>query len=949
MAYSIEYAALCHKGSVRTQNQDNLWCANVYLESENDGMPEMLTGTADVSTFPAFAIFDGLGGEQQGEMAAYLAAATFDALYNEKDKSDTKTFLTDACSVINSKICEYQREHLIRQMGTTAAVLMCGTGSLNICNIGDSRIYKFRGRKITQLSHDHVEASDFAGKSPLTQCLGIPETEFPIEPYIVEDVYKKSDIYLLCSDGITDMISDEELESVFQKRMSIQETVQTLMDIALKNGGVDNITVIVCQIGKKKRLSRNGSRLKNKGTIIDATMQTSCLKCGKGFSDNEAFCGLCGTKREAVAPEIKKTYCTECYSYVHPDEKLCPACGKSIDEAEGDEPQAYEPPPNEPQAEKKAKPFGKKLYIGIGIAAAVVVTAVIIVVLISLFSGQQGGIHIMYAKDSQLHFTSLSNPEPFEMTDRLFDNVNDAYRGYEFVWFSMYILICDNDRYIFYPDRIDGASITYYWRDLNADNSRADAAVRVDSDIRSMPFLTDDGSKMFYLKGEDNSLFVYDRRSGERTRIDDEVHRWYISDSGDYIVYEKFKNPEFDIYEMSLQESLNEKTRLDADSWIRMAYPNEKKVFYIKDEALYLKEAGRDSVRIANNVWSLTTINNGTSAYLLKANEVTKKLSEFVDDDLAHDSDLESLRMILDDIENAATYNEYDLYYWNRDGEVLIASNVALWHHEGVSFTTSSEVEAAVYQKYDASTGIRRKMSELIDEYWFDFNSLIWSLQDEIVLKRAAAEEVYITIGDKESILDCYGAAQITIDPNGYVYFLNGFNPDRERGTLMRVSISGGSAEQPEIIDDDVTRYLLGNGNGNAYYFKEVRDGVGDLYLSGELIAFDVLTYSLYSYEASDILIYYTDYRTNNNYGTLCVYRNGTQTKIADNVSFFVPINANNIAYLSDYSFTRERGDLMLYNGRESTLVSTGVAALLWNQRMMWEMYSFYYPHNIDH
>jgi len=143
-------------------------------------------------------------------------------------------------------------------MGTTAAILMCGTDSLDIFNVGDSRIYRFRGKKITQLSYDHVEASDYAGKSPLTQCLGIHESEFLLEPHIVEDVYKKNDIYLLCSDGITDMISDKELENVFQKRMNIPETAQTLMDRALKNGGVDNITVIVCQVRKKKRLSRNG-------------------------------------------------------------------------------------------------------------------------------------------------------------------------------------------------------------------------------------------------------------------------------------------------------------------------------------------------------------------------------------------------------------------------------------------------------------------------------------------------------------------------------------------------------------------------------------------------------------------------------------------------------------------------------------------------------------------
>ena len=93
MKYSIEYAALCHKGNVRSKNQDNLWCADTLLESENDGLSEMLMGSIDASAFPAFAVFDGMGGEQQGEMAAYIAASHFHTLYHSKNRSDAKLFL----------------------------------------------------------------------------------------------------------------------------------------------------------------------------------------------------------------------------------------------------------------------------------------------------------------------------------------------------------------------------------------------------------------------------------------------------------------------------------------------------------------------------------------------------------------------------------------------------------------------------------------------------------------------------------------------------------------------------------------------------------------------------------------------------------------------------------------------------------------------------------------
>lgn len=254
MAYSIEYAALCSKGLIRDKNQDNFWCNNVYLNSVNEGLPEILTGIINAADFPAFAVFDGMGGEQQGEMAAYIAAVNFDALIKQSNNPDIKAFLQSTCIELNQRICEYQTENYIRTMGTTAAILMCGADAVYVCNLGDSRIYQYSRKKLTQITHDHVESSLPGRKSPLTQCLGIPEEEFMIEPYIAKGVYKNHDHFLICSDGLTDMVTERQINDVFKKKMSVTETARTLMNMALSNGGVDNITVIVCKILKNWKL-----------------------------------------------------------------------------------------------------------------------------------------------------------------------------------------------------------------------------------------------------------------------------------------------------------------------------------------------------------------------------------------------------------------------------------------------------------------------------------------------------------------------------------------------------------------------------------------------------------------------------------------------------------------------------------------------------------------------
>jgi len=262
MKYSVEYAVCCHRGKVRSNNQDNFWCARAFLNCKNDGLRRVKAGRVDAYDTPAFAVFDGMGGEQRGEVAAYLAASSFDAVYGVEPKEDIKAFLLDACIKMNRAICSYAKDEGVANMGSTAAMVVFGKEEIYICNVGDSRIYQYSAKKLTQISHDHCEESMAPSKRKpaLTQNLGIPESEFLIEPYIAMGYYGAGDRYLLCSDGLTDMVTPDEIAQMLASEKSAAKAVQALLDAALERGGIDNTTIIVCDVRKRKLLLKERRR-----------------------------------------------------------------------------------------------------------------------------------------------------------------------------------------------------------------------------------------------------------------------------------------------------------------------------------------------------------------------------------------------------------------------------------------------------------------------------------------------------------------------------------------------------------------------------------------------------------------------------------------------------------------------------------------------------------------
>lgn len=213
-----------------------------------DGGNDYLSGTIMNTQCKLLGVFDGLGGEERGEDASLIAAQTA-AEYKHKKKPEKS--VAELFIKANDEICKFAENNQIASMGTTAAVLAYGTKEIVLCNIGDSKIFRYSENKLEQISKDHVSVGVYGRKPPLSQYLGIPSDEIKIVPYVAHGYYNPGDIYLICSDGLTDMVSVEEIERIIEEN-DFKEICKKLLNQSLENGGKDNITIIVSRVLKKK-------------------------------------------------------------------------------------------------------------------------------------------------------------------------------------------------------------------------------------------------------------------------------------------------------------------------------------------------------------------------------------------------------------------------------------------------------------------------------------------------------------------------------------------------------------------------------------------------------------------------------------------------------------------------------------------------------------------------
>ncbi|HYJ22511.1 MAG TPA: Stp1/IreP family PP2C-type Ser/Thr phosphatase [Solirubrobacterales bacterium] len=207
-----------------------------------------------------FVVADGMGGAQAGEVASKTAAESFD---RELPPGPPEQVLRETIELANRTIHERAgSDPDLAGMGTTitAAIVDLEAEEVAIGHVGDSRAYRLRGNKFERLTRDHslveemrrkgqltdAQAEDHPQRSIITRALG-PEPEVEVDLQTVPA--QAGDIFLVCSDGLTTMLGDEQIGRLLARATSMQSAVRALVDEANRAGGRDNITVIAFRLG----------------------------------------------------------------------------------------------------------------------------------------------------------------------------------------------------------------------------------------------------------------------------------------------------------------------------------------------------------------------------------------------------------------------------------------------------------------------------------------------------------------------------------------------------------------------------------------------------------------------------------------------------------------------------------------------------------------------------
>lgn len=207
-------------------------------------------------------VADGMGGAAAGELASLIFERSARELlikFPDRLKFETEELVKAVFQTANSRILRHVEEYPFHKgMGCTAELLVYNTKEIVLGHVGDSRIYQYRNGNLKQLTRDHSlvqeqleqglitrkEAKKHPLRSVILQAVGIHER---ILPDIIKIIPQVNDIFLICSDGLTEMVSDDRICEVLASGESIKNKVQVLIDMANAAGGYDNITVVLCR------------------------------------------------------------------------------------------------------------------------------------------------------------------------------------------------------------------------------------------------------------------------------------------------------------------------------------------------------------------------------------------------------------------------------------------------------------------------------------------------------------------------------------------------------------------------------------------------------------------------------------------------------------------------------------------------------------------------------
>lgn len=250
---TVTFSARSHTGRSRQNNEDNLFADGTIIPREFVGRPFQLDASCQAPLL--LAVCDGMGGEDCGELASEIAVTTLQEHQGSIRAASKKEIGIAVQEYINA--ADRSIKSYGRRSGTTLALAVINEDGISCFNVGDSRVYVFKDSVLSQVTHDHTQGAELAlsgrispeqarcstNGNKLTRCLGIGNC-CSLESY---PAIRKGCRILLCSDGLSDMVSDAEIERILSGSEHISQAAEALLQAALSHGGMDNITLIAAE------------------------------------------------------------------------------------------------------------------------------------------------------------------------------------------------------------------------------------------------------------------------------------------------------------------------------------------------------------------------------------------------------------------------------------------------------------------------------------------------------------------------------------------------------------------------------------------------------------------------------------------------------------------------------------------------------------------------------
>lgn len=245
MPIKIKACGISDVGLIRSNNEDVL---------------------AELAELRCYIVADGMGGHQAGEIASREAVVSLSTCLRknfqilESSLENARTVIHKAICDVNTHVFKMGRSNAdLKGMGTTICLLYIHNEGIVFAHVGDSRIYRQRNGSLKLLTKDHSllrelvdlgqikeeESTEFHYKNIITRAIG---TEPTVLPTIEIEDFQAGDIFILCSDGLSDLLKTSEIEKVLNQEQSLSIAAEELISLSKKKGGHDNITLLLVKI-----------------------------------------------------------------------------------------------------------------------------------------------------------------------------------------------------------------------------------------------------------------------------------------------------------------------------------------------------------------------------------------------------------------------------------------------------------------------------------------------------------------------------------------------------------------------------------------------------------------------------------------------------------------------------------------------------------------------------